>query len=134
MKTATDTINSKIFLLKESRLKLLRLHKLLVDTERKNFENRNGKISSGQFLNLLINDPNFEWLRRFSTLIVEIDEMLDLDDGYTIEMIDKYLRQIRALLDSKTEDEDFNGKFMNYLEVDSEAAEKQKEILKLISE
>jgi hypothetical protein len=57
-----------------------------------------------------------------------------LDDGYTIEMIDKYLRQIRALLDSKTEDEDFNGKFMNYLEVDSEAAEKQKEILKLISE
>ncbi len=67
MKLATDTINSRIHLLKESRLNLLRLHKLLVDIERENFENLNGKITSGHYLNLLVNDSSFEfyWLNRW---------------------------------------------------------------------
>ncbi|MDQ3749923.1 MAG: hypothetical protein M3367_13080 [Acidobacteriota bacterium] len=121
-------------MLKESRLKLLKLHKLLVDSERESFENLNGKISSGQYLNLLVNDSNFKWLRKFSTLIVEIDEMLDLDDGYTINMIDKHFSQMRDLLDTETKDEDFNKKFKNILLVNSEVAEKRKEIVKLISE
>lgn len=134
MKLATDTIISRIQLLKESRLKLLRLHKLLVDIERENFENLNGKISSGHYLNLLVNNSNFEWLRKFSTLIVEIDEMLDLDDGYTTNMIDKHLSQMRDLLDAETIDENFNQKFKNVLQVNSEIADKRKEILELISE
>ncbi len=134
MKLTANTINSRILLLKESRLKLLKLHKLLVDSEREDFENLNGKISSGQYLNLLVNDSNFEWLRKFSTLIVEIDEMLDLDDGYTINMIDKHFSQIRDLLDTETKDEDFNKKFKNILLVNSEVAEKRKEIVKFISE
>ncbi len=134
MKFETNTINSRIQLLKESRLKLLKLHKLLVDIERENFENLNGEISNGHYLNLLVNDSNFQWLRKFSTLIVEIDEMLDLDDGYTINMIDKHFSQMRDLLDTKTKDEEFNKKFENILLVNSEVAEKHKEIVKLISE
>lgn len=134
MKLATNTTNSRILLLKESRLKLLRLHKLLVDTERENFENLNGKISNGHYLNLLVNDSNFEWLRKFSTLIVEIDEMLDLDDGYTINMIDKHLSQMGDLLDAETTDKDFNKKFKNILLVNSEVADKREEIVRLISE
>ncbi len=134
MKLATDTLHSKILLLKESRLKLLRLHKLLVDTERESFENLNGKISSGYYLNLLVNDSNFEWLRKFSTLIVEIDEMLDLDDGYTINMIDKNLSEMRNLLNAETMDEDFNKKFKSILQVNTEIANQHEEIRKLISE
>ena len=134
MKLSTNKIHLRIQLLKESRLKLLRLHKLLVDRERENFENLNGKISSGHYLNLLVNDTNFEWLRKFSTLIAEIDEMLDLDDGYAIDMVDKYLSQMRDLLDAKTIDEDFNKKFKSVLQVNFEVAEKRKEIVKLIRE
>jgi len=134
MKLETHTTHSKILLLKESRLKLLRLHKLLIERERENFENLNGKISSGHYLNLLVNNSNFEWLRKFSTLIVEIDEMLDLDDGYTTNMIDKHLSQMRDLLDAETIDENFNQKFKNVLQVNSEIADKRKEILELISE
>ncbi len=134
MNLTTNTLHSRIQSLKESRLKLLRLHKLLVDIERENFENLNGKISSGYYLNLLVNDSNFEWLRKFSTLIAEIDEMFDLDDGYTINMIDKYLSQMRDLLDAETTDRDFNKKFKNILQVNSEVADKRKKIIKLISE
>ncbi len=134
MNLTTNTLHSRIQSLKESRLKLLRLHKLLVDIERENFENLNGKISSGYYLNLLVNDSNFEWLRKFSTLIAEIDEMFDLDDGYTINRIDKYLSQMRDLLDAETTDKDFNKKFKNILQVNSEVADKRKKIIKLISE
>ena len=134
MKLPTNTIHSRILLLRESRSKLLRLHKLLVDAERENFENLNGKISSGHYLNLLVSDSSFEWLRKFSTLIVEIDEMLDLDDGYTINMIEKHLSQMRDLLGAETIDKDFNKKFKGVLQVNSEVAEKRKEIVKLISE
>jgi len=130
----TNTIHSRILLLKKSRLELLRLHKLLVDIERNNFEDQNGKISSGHYLNLLVNDSNFEWLRKFSTLIAEIDEMLDLDDGYTINMIDKHLSQMRDLLITEAIDEEFNKKFKNILQVSSEVEEKRNEIVKLISE
>ncbi|MBA3285642.1 MAG: hypothetical protein H0U27_11370 [Nitrosopumilus sp.] len=121
-------------MLKESRLELLRLHKLLVDRERENLEIQNGEISNGHYLNLLVNDSNFKWLRKFSTLIAEIDEMLDLDDGYTINMIDKYFLQMRNLLDAETTDENFNNKFKNILQVNSEVVEKRKEIVKLIFE
>jgi len=133
MKTETNKMQSIIQLLKESRLRLLKLHKLLIDIERENFENLNGKITSGHYLNLLVNDSNFEWLRKFSTLIVEIDEMLDLDDGYTINMINKNLSQMRELLDSETIDENFNKKFKTVLQTNSEVADKREEIVKLLS-
>ena len=133
MKTETNKMQSIIQLLKESRLRLLKLHKLLIDVERENFENLNGKITSGHYLNLLVNDSNFEWLRKFSTLIVEIDEMLDLDDGYTINMINKNLSQMRELLDSETIDENFNKKFKTVLQTNSEVADKREEIVKLLS-
>ncbi len=134
MKLVTDKIHSRILLLKESRLKLLRLHKLLVDIERENFENLKGKISSGHYLNLLVNDSNFEWLRKFSILIVEIDEMLDLDDGYATNTIDKHLSKMRNLLEIETVDEDFNKKFKNILQINSEVAEMRNEIIQIISE
>jgi len=60
--------------------------------------------------------------------------MLDLDDGYTINMTDKHFSQMRDLLDTETGDEDFNKKFKNILQVNSEVAEKCQEIVKLISE
>jgi len=122
----------KISLLKEARLQLLRLHKLLIDTERNRFETQNSQVSSGQFLNLLVNEPNFQWLRKFSTLIVEIDEMLDLDDGYTENMIEKYLSQIRNLINFDSGDEEFEGKYKNSLQTNTDVAVKHSEIRKLL--
>ena len=119
-------------LLKESRLEFLRIHKSLVDFERANYERINGTISSGQFLNLLVNDSNFEWLRKFSILIVEIDEMLDLDDGFSEQMIEKHLSQMRKILDLDTSDEIFNKKFEIALQTIPELAEKNEQLKKLL--
>src|SRR5215813_12171654 len=64
--------------LKELRHGLLRLHKLLLDLERRDFERARGKISNSyEFLQLVLKDPWFDWLHRLSELIVQIDETLD---------------------------------------------------------
>ena len=60
--------------LKDVRLGLLRLHKALIDAERAGVERRDGAMSNGQFLQMLIQDERLAWLRPFSELIVQMDE------------------------------------------------------------
>ena len=67
--------------LKELRHSLLRLHKLLLDLERRDYERARGPISNSyEFLQLVLKDPWFDWLHRLSELIVQIDEGLDTRD------------------------------------------------------
>lgn len=133
MEKQAEKFEQKITELKEARFLLLKLHKLLVDIERENYEKENGQITSGQFLNLLLNDSDFSWLRKFSTLIVEIDEMLDLDDGYTEQMIDKQFSQMRNLLNLENADDNFKTKYQNMLQSNSEVAGKHGELKYLLA-
>ena len=67
--------------LKHVRQGLLRLHKMLLDQERVDYENARGKIgNSYEFLQLVLKDPWFDWLHRLSELIVQMDEALDTRD------------------------------------------------------
>src|SRR5215213_1775861 len=64
--------------LKVLRLGLLRLHKTLLELERRDYERARGRIgNSYEFLQLVLKDPWFDWLHRLSELIVQIDETLD---------------------------------------------------------
>src|SRR5215218_4190272 len=64
--------------LKQLRQGLLRLHKTLLDLERRGYERARGRIgNSYEFLQLVLKDPWFDWLHRLSELIVQIDETLD---------------------------------------------------------
>ena len=70
--------------LKELRQGLLRLHKLLLDLERRDFERARGRINNSyEFLQLVLKDPWFDWLHRLSELIVQIDESLDTREPET---------------------------------------------------
>src|ERR1700755_41884 len=67
--------------LKVLRTGLLRLHKTLLDLERRDYERARGRIgNSYEFLQLVLKDPWFDWLHRLSELIVQIDETLDARD------------------------------------------------------
>ena len=70
--------------LKDLRHGLLRLHKLLLELERRDYERARGHISNSyEFLQLVLKDPWFDWLHRMSELIVQIDESLDTRDSET---------------------------------------------------
>ena len=76
---ASDTTRESLKILRHG---LLRLHKLLLDLERRDFERARGRISNSyEFLQLVLKDPWFDWLHRLSELIVQIDETLDTHDS-----------------------------------------------------
>jgi len=68
---------------------LLRLHKVLLDLERRDYERARGRIgNSYEFLQLVLKDPWFDWLHRLSEMIVQIDESLDTRESETPMMED----------------------------------------------
>ncbi len=76
------------------------LHKALLHSERRVYEQQHGHIrSKGEFFQLAINDEWFSWLRPFSQFIVEIDETLDAkDEPVTLDRANKLLDDAKDLL------------------------------------
>jgi hypothetical protein len=111
---------------------LLKLHKNLVDHERAIWEGINGPVTSGQFLNVLLEDADFVWLRKFSTLIVDIDEMFAQKDGYSTETVDIHLKKLRELVSMEDEDEIFKAKYQAALQQDLDAAARQGDLRSLL--
>ena len=70
----SDPARAKLAAVRET---LLVLHKALLDSERTSYEIVHGPIASpGAFLQMLISDDRFAWLRPVTTLLVQIDETL----------------------------------------------------------
>lgn len=84
--------------LTDLRIKLLRLHKLLLETERNSYEQVRGQVSRGELLQLVINHEQFAWLHRLSELVVYIDQLLQADEPVTSEAIADLWADIRRLL------------------------------------
>ncbi|MEO7673776.1 MAG: hypothetical protein ABIU09_06840 [Pyrinomonadaceae bacterium] len=120
-------------LLKTARNHLLSLHKFLVDFERSLYEGMHGQVTSGQFLNLLLEDTEFQWLRKFSTLIVDIDEMFAQKDGFNDEAVDTHLAKLRQIIAMNDDDKDFIAKYQGALQRDLDAAAKHGELRSLLT-
>ena len=95
--------------LKDLRNSLLTLHKALLDSERTSYELVHGPIASpAAFLQLLIHDSWFSWLRAITTLLVQIDEALAATsppkDDHELELL---IEDTRALLSPSREENEF---------------------------
>lgn len=80
---------------------LLHLHKALLDAERLTYERVHGRIpSNGQFLQLVLGDGWFAWLRPLSQLMVRLSELAEEEeeDASTGEEIAALLTTLRTLL------------------------------------
>ncbi|HTH36457.1 MAG TPA: hypothetical protein VL572_00745 [Pyrinomonadaceae bacterium] len=120
-------------LLKSGRNRLLDLHKSLVDRERSSYESFNGPVTSGQFLNLLIEAPDFVWLRKFSTLIVDIDEMFAQKDGFDNKAVDVHLSKMREIVMLEGDDEDFVKRYRVAIDDDPGVAAIQSDLSQLLA-
>ncbi len=97
--------------LSELRIKLLRLHKLLLETERLTYEQVRGHVSGGELLQLVINHEQFAWLHRLSELIIQIDELRHADEPVTSEAIEAIDSDIRTLLSPDESGNEFAMKY-----------------------
>jgi hypothetical protein len=117
--------------------KLLVLHKTLVDLERDSYERTKGKTTSGHFLNLLLIDPEYAWLRRISELIVWIDEVLDPRELTAEQETQNLFQQARKLLTPSELGDEFVRKYQDALQRNPDvilAHKEVRDVLKLCPE
>jgi hypothetical protein len=103
--------------LNDARLGLLALHKALLDYEKIRYERTHGRLeSSGQFLQLAINDPHFAWLRPISELVVQIDQLLSSDEPGAEVDADTVMNSARTLLRPDENGGDFQKRYHRALQ------------------
>src|SRR5207237_9967499 len=70
-----DMSQDRMVKVEEMRHALLELHKTMIDAQRVRYERDHGRIqSSNEFLGLVLEHPEFEWIRQLSALIAQLDE------------------------------------------------------------
>lgn len=62
---------------------LLRIHKSLLEMERRSYEKEHGGVSAGELFRLVVDDPQFSWLHNISEFVVRIDEALSGQEDVT---------------------------------------------------
>jgi hypothetical protein len=79
---------------------LVRLHSLLLERERRAYEERHGRVESRELLRLLLHDEEFVWLRSLSTLMARIDELVDAEESIAAGDAERLLGEVHRLLKS----------------------------------
>ncbi|NJN85636.1 MAG: hypothetical protein HC881_04115 [Leptolyngbyaceae cyanobacterium SL_7_1] len=119
-------------LLSELRIKLLRLHKLLLDAERDAYQQVWGQVSRGQLLQLVIHHEQFAWLHRLSEMIVQIDELLQSDEPLTTEAIAELMTDVRSLLSPGELGDEFAVKYDAALQGNPDVVLAHAEVVRLL--
>ena len=100
----------------------LRLHKTLLDGAKAEYEAVNGAISNANvYLQLVLDDAHFAWLRKISSLIALIDEAASVRRPASEPEANALLDEAKKLLNFEDADEDFNNKFQTALQKNSAA-------------
>jgi hypothetical protein len=95
---------------------MLDLHKILIEHERARYESQRGPIRSpGEFLQLLIGDPFFSWLRPMSGLVAVIDEFLETKDPVNLAEGEALVSQARVLVAPLQEGNEFQRGYFRAL-------------------
>jgi hypothetical protein len=113
---------------------LLGLHKALIVAEQLTFERIYGRIdSTGQLLQLVMNDPWFTWLHPLSNLVVRIDELLDDERSLTVDDVAVLLAEVRGLIRPSELGDGFERSYYEALQRAPEVVMAHCEMKKLLS-
>jgi len=107
---------------------LLQLHKALLDSERTQYEIVHGPLKSpAAFLQLLIGDEKFAWLRPTTMLIVQVDEALAAKKPpATQPQLEQLKSDIDALFSPSTDGDGFWKRYALVIQRDPAVAQLQK--------
>jgi len=121
--------------LQDVRNALLRLHKVLVESERVTYEKIVGPIPSpNRFLQLLIDDPWFGWLQPLSQLIVAMDEAQDAKKPATDANALELIQQAKRLIVASEEGQGFGRHYFDALQRDPDVVLAHADATKLLGE
>jgi hypothetical protein len=100
------------------RLLLLRLHKTLLDMERREYERANGKVSVGELFRLVIDHPQFAWLHNISEFVVRLDETLAAKEPVMPEEVHTAISLARKMFAPSESGDAFQKKYFDAIQSD----------------
>jgi hypothetical protein len=113
---------------------LLSLHKALILAEQVTYERINGRVeSTGQLLQLVLNDPWFTWLHPVSQLVVRIDDLLEEGSELSPVEVEHFLIEARSLIRPSEEGDGFERSYYEALQRDPDVIFAHVEVKKLLS-
>jgi hypothetical protein len=100
------------------RLALLRLHKTLLDMERREYERVNGHVTAGELFRLVIDHPQFAWLHNISEFVVRLDEALAAEAPVTPEETSSAITLARKMFAPSESGDAFQKKYFDAIQLD----------------
>jgi hypothetical protein len=119
-------------LLKNLRVALLHLHKVLLEWERTGYERIHGRQSSHDLLNVILSDPQFAWLRPMSQLIVRIDEFLSAKTPPMRNDVEAIVSDVRALTTPNETGNTYERRYYMALQEQPDAIFAHRDLIKLV--
>jgi hypothetical protein len=100
------------------RLALLRLHKTLLEMERREYERVNGHVTAGELFRLVIDHPQFAWLHNISEFVVRLDEALAAEAAVTPQETSSAITLARKMFAPSEFGDAFQKKYFDAIQLD----------------
>lgn len=97
---------------------LVRLHKALLDAERRQVEQVHGRLTGPEFLQLISDPVRYGWLKPFSHLILAVDDVLEPKEDDAPPAPEDVLADARALLAPPQDDSPFGRRYIALMQRD----------------
>jgi hypothetical protein len=115
------------------RLALLRVHKTLLDMERRDYERANGKVTVGELFRLVIDHQQFGWLHNISEFVVRLDETLAGENPIMAEDVRTAFSLSRKMFAPSESGDAFQKKYFDAIQMDSAVVIDHAELARLFN-
>ncbi len=115
------------------RLALLRLHKTLLNMERRDYERVNGHVSTGELFRLVIDHPQFAWLHNISEFVVRLDEALSGESPITPQDTSSAITLASKMFAPSESGDGFQKKYFDAIQLDPAVVMEHAELARLFA-
>src|SRR5882672_291121 len=112
---------------------LLRLHKALLEMERRDYEREHGVVNVGELFRLVVDDAQFAWLHNISEFVVRIDEALSSDEGVTEQGAHVSISLARKLFAPTETGDGFQKQYFHAIQRDPAVVMEHAELVRLFN-
>jgi hypothetical protein len=115
------------------RLALLRVHKTLLEMERREYEREHGHVNAGELFRLVVDHTQFAWLHNISEFVVRIDESLAAKEPVTPEYTSVAFSLARKMFVPTESGDAFQKKYFDAIQQDPAVVIEHAELARLFN-
>ena len=115
------------------RLALLRVHKTLLEMERREYEREHGHVNAGELFRLVVDHAQFAWLHNISEFVVRIDESLAANEPVTPEYTNVAFSLARKMFVPTEAGDGFQKKYFDAIQRDPAVVIEHAELARLFN-